>query len=101
MKVIPLFDQVLIDPEPIPHTTESGLVFSVRDMDDKPIAGRVLAVGPGRLLDSGHLLPPAVSPGDRVLMPQYGGNEININGKKLVLFAEPRLLAVTEEKLHL
>ena len=63
---------------------------------DKPQEAEVIAVGPGKMDDSGNRLPVDVKTGDRVLIGKYAGNEIKVEGEDLVILREDDVLAVIE-----
>lgn len=91
--VKPLADRVLVEPLEQEETTPSGLVLP-DTAKEKPQEGKVLAVGPGRLLDSGERAPMEVKANDRVLFAKYAGTEIKKDDKKYLLLSEKDILAV-------
>ena len=91
----PIADKVLVEPGPEEEVTEGGIVLP-DTARKKPQEGKVLAVGPGKLLDSGTRVPPAVKKGDTVIYSKYGGTEITIKGKDYIILDEDSILAVKE-----
>ena len=63
---------------------------------EKPIKGRIVAVGPGRLLDNGKRLEPVVKKGDQVIFSKYGGTEYKVHGKEYLIMKESDILAKVE-----
>lgn len=96
MIIVPLLDQVLIRPDPPVTAGKFGLAIPERP-GEKPQTGVVLAAGSGRRLESGALVTPVVRPGDRVMMPEYKGHHLTVDGEKLVFFREELLLAILEK----
>lgn len=94
MKLRPVEDRVIIEPER--EETSSGGIYLPETAREKPYRGTVVAVGPGRLLDSGERVPPQVKPGDKVMFSKYGGTEVKIEGKEYVILREEDIYAVIE-----
>ncbi len=89
----PLHEFVLVEPAEQETMSRGGIV--IPDVaKNKPQEGTVLAVGNGRVLESGERVAPAVSVGDRVLFRKYGGDYIERDGKEFLLVRESDLLAV-------
>jgi len=89
----PLADRVLVEPVEKEETTASGIVLP-ETAKEKPQEGVVLAVGPGRLLDSGELAPMSVKVKDRVLYAKYAGTELKRDSTKYLILKESDILAV-------
>ncbi len=92
-KVRPMGDRILIKPEGREETTKSGLVLP-DTAKEKPMEGRVIAVGKGRTTDDGNLVEVDVKEGDLVLFAKYSGTEVRIDDDDLLIIAERDLLAV-------
>ena len=96
----PLSDKVVVIPEERIGESPGGIV--IPDIaKDRPTKGRVLAVGPGRLLDKDgtiELGPMQVSVGDVVMFTQYAGHEITLKGQEVRIIDESNILAVLESK---
>lgn len=89
----PLADRVLVEPVEKEETTASGIILP-ETAKEKPQEGVVLAVGPGRLLDSGELAPMSVKAKDRVLYAKYAGTELKRDSTKYLILKESDILAV-------
>lgn len=96
MKLKPLGDRLVVEPKEKEQTTPSGLVLP-ETAKEKPQEGEVIAVGPGRRDDDGEYVAMDVAIGDRVLYAKYGGTEIKIDGKKLLILKESDVLAIVED----
>src|SRR5947209_8137669 len=92
LKIRPLEDRVVIEALEAEEKTAGGILLP-DTAREKPQRGRVLAVGPGKLLDDGKRQPMAVAIGDEVLYGRYAGNEVEVNGKDLKIMRESDLLA--------
>ncbi len=94
-EIRPLDDRVVIEPLEEEEKTAGG-IFLPETAKEKPQRGRVLAVGPGRLVDSGERASMSVQEGDEVLFGKFSGNEIEVDGRELMIMREGDLLAVIE-----
>ena len=92
MNLNPLDDRVVIEPLEAEETTAGGIVLPDA-AKEKSQRGKVLAVGPGKLLDSGERSPIGVAVGDEVLFGKYGGTEIEVDGKDVKILREADILA--------
>ena len=91
--ITPLADRVLIKPIEAEESTYGNIV--VPDMGkDRPDFGTVLAVGPGRYDNSGILIPTCLKIGQKVIMPKYGANTVEIEGEEYVLASESEILGI-------
>jgi len=95
MKIKPLEDRVLIEPAPAETKTKSG-IFLPESAAERPVQGKVIAVGPGRTLEGGKPAPLSVKKGDTVIYSKYAGSEIEIKGKKHLIMKESELLGILE-----
>jgi chaperonin GroES len=95
MAVKPLEDRILIKPLEAETRTESG-IFLPESAKEKPMQGKVVAVGPGKLLDNGERVKPAVRKGDTVVFGRYAGTEIEIKKQQHMIMRESELLGVIE-----
>ena len=91
----PLGDRVVIRPLAREEVTKSGIVLP-DTAKEKPQQGEVLAVGPGRILDSGERVNMDVKDGDRVLFAKYAGTEFKLEEEELLILSEKDILAVME-----
>jgi chaperonin GroES len=92
LKVRPLDDRVVVQPSEAESTTAGGIVLP-DSAQEKPQRGKVVSVGPGRLLDSGDRGAPSVSVGDVVIYGKYSGMEIEIDGNDVKILRETDILA--------
>jgi chaperonin GroES len=97
MNLKPLGDRLVVEPRERESTTASGLVLP-ETAKEKPQEGDVIAVGPGRRDDDGKRIEMDVKVGDIVLYAKYGGTEIKIDDKKLLILKESDVLAIVENK---
>jgi len=93
----PLGSRVVVEPLEQGEVTAGGIVLP-DTAKEKPQKGTVLSVGPGDRDDTGKYIPMDVKVGDVVLFAKYGGTEIKIEGKKLLILRESDLLAIVENK---
>ncbi len=92
MKLRPLDDRVVVEPVDAEETTAGGIVLP-NSAQEKPQLGTVVAIGPGRLLDSGQRGELSVAVGDKVYFGKYGGVEQEVDGRELKILREGDLLA--------
>jgi chaperonin GroES len=96
MSLKPLDDRIVVEPNEAEQTTASGLVIP-DTAKEKPQQGKVLAVGPGkRAENTGDLIPLDISVGQTVLYSKYGGTEVTVDGKDLLILSSRDVLAVVE-----
>jgi chaperonin GroES len=91
----PLGHQVLVRPSEAEERTRGGIVLPDA-AQKKPMEGEVLAVGSGKLLDSGKRVPVSVKVGDIVVYSKYAGTEVTVKDEKLMILEEDTILAVRE-----
>ncbi len=94
MNIKPLGDKVLIEPIKEGSEVKKGGIIIPDTAREKPMEGKVIAVGTGKLDDNGKKIPFNVKKGDRVLMPKYGGAEIKIEDKEYQIVSESEILAI-------
>ena len=92
IKVRPLDDRVVVSPMEAEEVTSGGIVLP-DTAKEKPQRGSIVAVGPGRLLDSGERGELSVKEGDEVIYGKYGGSEIEIDGNEYKILRESDILA--------
>lgn len=94
MNIQPLGDRVVIKPQDAENKTKGGIVLP-DTAKEKPQEGKVVAVGKGKVLENGTLVPLEVKVGDRVLYGKYSGNEITTkDGEELLIMREEDVLAI-------
>lgn len=92
----PLSNRVFIEPLEEEKITKSGIVLPDTAEKEKPVRGKILATGPGKLNEKGERVPMSVKVGDTVLFKKYGPDEIEIEGKKYLVGDEEDILAILE-----
>jgi chaperonin GroES len=96
MKIRPLHARVIVRREEEEQKTAGGILLP-GSAQEKPNQGEVIAVGSGRILDSGELRPVDVKIGDIVVFGQYAGNDkIDVDGEELIILSESDIKAVVE-----
>lgn len=94
-KIIPMYDRVVVERLPEERKTAGGIVIP-DNATEKPIQGKVVAVGRGKPLDNGDLRALAVKVGDVVLFGKYSGTEVKLNGHEYLVMREDDLMAIIE-----
>ena len=92
MKIRPLDDRVVVQPLDAEETTSGGIVLP-DSAQEKPQRGKVVAVGVGKLLDSGNRGELSVAVGDEVIFGKYGGSEVEVDGNEYKIMRESDILA--------
>ena len=95
MKIRPLGDRILLKRIEEEDKSKGGIIIP-DSAKEKPQEGRVIAVGKGRMLDDGKLVPLEVNKGDRVLFGKYSGTEVQIEGEEHLIVKEDDILGVIE-----
>ena len=93
MKIVPLGDKVVVKRTEAEERTSGGILLPDA-AKEKPQHGRVLSVGDGRLLKSGHRQQLDVSEGDRVVFSSYAGMTVKVDGDELLVMSENEILAI-------
>lgn len=96
MNLKPLSNRVFLEPMAEEKTTKSGIVIPDTADKEKPMQGKILAVGPGKLNEKGERVSMSVKVGDVVLFKKYGPDEIEVDGKKYLVGDEDDILAIIE-----
>ncbi|MDL1969994.1 MAG: co-chaperone GroES [Candidatus Desulfofervidaceae bacterium] len=96
MKIRPLHDRVLVKRIEEETKTKGGIIIP-DTAKEKPIKGKVIAVGEGRVLDNGQKVPVSVKVGDKIIFSKYAGTEIKIEGEEHLIMREDDILGVIEE----
>ena len=92
IKIRPLDDRVVVEPVAAEEKTAGGIVLP-DSAKEKPQRGKVVAVGPGKLLDNGQRAALSVVVGDEVIYGKYGGTDIEVNGEEVKILRESDILA--------
>ena len=93
LKVRPLADRVVVEPAPAEDVSSGGIILP-DTAQEKPQQGTVVAVGPGKVSDSGALIEMSVKEGDKILYGKYSGTEVNVAGTDYIIMRESDILAV-------
>jgi len=88
----PLDDRVVVQPNDAEETTAGGIVLP-DSAQEKPQRGTVVAVGPGKLMDSGNRGEMSITSGDTVIYGKYGGSDIEVDGQEMKILRESDILA--------
>ena len=96
MNLKPLSNHLFIEPLEAEKKTKSGIVLPETVDKEKPMTGKVIAVGPGKRNDKGELVSMSVKIGDKVLFKKYGPDEVEFDGKKYLVGDEEDVLAILE-----
>lgn len=95
-KIKPLLDNILIEPLEAETKLPSGIVIP-DSAKEKPQEGKVIAVGSGRRDEKGNVIPMTLKVGDKVMFKKWGGTDIKLDGKDMLLVKEEDVLAVIED----
>jgi len=95
MAIQPLHDRIIIEAAAKEERSAGGIILP-DTAQEKPQRGTVLAVGPGKRLDSGQLAPVGISVGDVVLYGKYGGTEVKVDGVDYIILRADDVLGVLE-----
>ena len=95
MKIRPLQDRILVERLEEMTTTKGGIIIP-DTAKEKPAEGTVVAVGKGKMDDSGKLIPMELLIGDRVLFSKYGGTDVKLDGKDYLIMGQDDILCVVD-----
>lgn len=93
MKIKPLSDRVVIKPAPPDEKMQGGIIIP-DTAKEKPQKGEIVAVGPGKISDTGEIIPMSVKVKDNVLYGKYSGTEVTIDNEEYLIVRESDILAV-------
>lgn len=96
MHIKPLGDRVIVKPLGQEEITASGIVLPDTVDKEKPEQGEVIAVGPGKRLDSGEIAPMSVKIGDKVVFRKYSPDEITVDGEEVLVISENDIVGIVE-----
>ena len=97
MKIRPLHDRVIVKRLEEDRTSPGGIVIP-DTAAEKPVQGKIVAVGKGRILENGAVRPCDLQVGDKILFGKYSGTEVKLEGEDLVVMREEDVMAVVEGK---
>ncbi len=93
MRIRPLHDRVIVKRTEEEEKTKGGIIIP-DTAKEKPVEGKVIAIGEGRIKKDGTKIPLEVKVGDRVLFTKYGGTEVKIDGEEHLMMREDDILAI-------
>jgi len=93
MNLKPLQDRVVVKPADAEEVSKGGIILP-DTAKEKPQQGEVMAVGPGKIADSGELIKPQVKKGDKILYGKYSGTEITVDGEEYLIVRESDIFAI-------
>lgn len=93
MNIQPLSDHIFVEPINEDKTSKGGILIPAT-AEEKPINGKVIAVGPGKVTEEGKTIPLTVKVGDKVLFTKYAPNEVKIDDKEYLVIREDDVLAI-------
>ena len=96
MKLKPLFSNVIVKPLKKEEITKSGIVLPDTVDKEKAERGEVVAIGSGKVLDSGQVAPMTVKVGDQVMFKKYTPDEIKVDGEEYLVLNESDIIAIIE-----
>jgi chaperonin GroES len=97
MKIRPLHDRVIVKRLEEERTSPGGIVIP-DSAAEKPVQGKIVAVGKGKILEDGQVRPLDVKVGDKILFGKYSGTEVKVDGEELLVMREEDVMAVIEGK---
>jgi chaperonin GroES len=97
MKIRPLQDRVIVERLAEEGKTKGGIIIP-DTAKEKPMEGKIIAVGKGKTTEDGKLVKLDVKAGDKVLFSKYAGTEVKIDGKEYLIMREDDILGVIEDK---
>jgi chaperonin GroES len=97
MKIRPLHDRILVKRLEEERTSKGGIIIP-DTATEKPIQGKVIAAGNGKIQEDGKVRPLDVKVGDKILFGKYGGTEVKVDGEELLVMREDDVMAVIEGK---
>ena len=93
----PLYDRVVIKPLTQEEVTASGIVLPDTVDKEKPMQGEVIAVGPGKQLESGQVASMSVKVGDKILFTKYAPDEVEIDDEEYLVIEESKILGIVKD----
>lgn len=96
MRVRPLHDRLIVKRLEEEEKTKGGIIIP-DTAKEKPVEGKVIEVGKGKITEDGKHIPMEVKKGDRILFTRYGGTEVKIDGEEHLIMKEDDVLAVMEQ----
>ncbi|RCK79113.1 MAG: Heat shock protein 60 family co-chaperone GroES [Candidatus Ozemobacter sibiricus] len=94
MNLKPLNDRVIVKPKEALEKSKGGVILPDTASKEKPIEGKVIAVGPGKMTDNGNRIPLEVKKDQNVIFSKYSGTEIKIDDENYLILREEDILAI-------
>jgi chaperonin GroES len=91
----PIGDRIVAKPTAAEEVTKGGIILP-DTAKEKPLEAMVVAVGPGRMLDNGTVIPQEVKAGDKIIYSKYGGTEVKLGGEEYVILRQDDILSIVE-----
>jgi len=91
-KIIPTGDNIVVEPV-VEEVSSSGIIIPETASKEKPMKGKVMAVGPGKMTESGKRLEMEIREGDTVLFSKYGPTEVKVEGKEVLILSASDIYA--------
>jgi len=96
LKIEPLYDRVVVQRLEEKDITKGGIIIP-DTAKEKPMEGKIVAVGAGKMTDEGKQIPLKVKKGDKVLLGKWSGTEVKIEGEEYIILKEEEILAIVKE----
>ena len=96
MKVRPLYDRLIVKRLEEEEKTKGGIIIP-DTAKEKPVEGKVIAVGKGKIKEDGTTIPMEVKKGDRILFTKYAGTEVKIDAEEHLIMKEDDVIAIIEQ----
>ena len=97
MKIRPLHDRILVKRLEEAEKTKGGIIIP-DSAKEKPIEGKVIAAGNGKVLEDGKVRPLDVKAGDKIVFGKYAGTEVKIDGVELIIMKESDIMGILEDR---
>ena len=94
MQLKPISDYIVVEAQKQENKTKSGIVLPETVEKERPQQGKVIATGPGKMLENGERAKMQVKEGDKVLFSKYGPTEVKVDGKEYLMIKEDDILAI-------
>ena len=98
MNIRPLYDRVVVKRIEDNETSMQGGLYIPDSAKEKPQEGEVVAIGKGKRLENGTLVPLEVQPGDRILFGKYSGSDIKLDGQEYMIMREDEILGILDKQ---
>jgi chaperonin GroES len=93
MNLVPLHDRIIVKPAKAEEVTKGGIIIP-DTAKEKPMQGEVIAVGNGKIMEDGKVMPLQLKAGDKVLYGKYSGTEVNVDNEDYLMMRESDVFAI-------